>query len=111
MGHFYADEDSNQIRGRYSARKSLPFHRQDQGCLCVCSFLPERRREADQIHSLYDLLTSYSFQPHINFTDQPPKRDIKISDQQVRNLTLAELQLTPSSILLLRFEDEALNRA
>ncbi|KAL0954709.1 hypothetical protein HGRIS_003663 [Hohenbuehelia grisea] len=39
----------------------------------------------------------------------PPKRDLKVSDPQVRNLSLAELQLAPSSILLLRFEDEALN--
>ncbi|KAF8149810.1 hypothetical protein B0H34DRAFT_731251 [Crassisporium funariophilum] len=39
----------------------------------------------------------------------PPKRDLKVSDPDVRGLTLAELQLAPSSILLLRFEDEELN--
>lgn len=39
----------------------------------------------------------------------PPKREFKVSDPQVRNLTLAELQLAPSSVLLLRFEDESLN--
>ncbi|KAF9223594.1 hypothetical protein BS17DRAFT_817233 [Gyrodon lividus] len=41
----------------------------------------------------------------------PPKRDLKVSDPKVRDLTLAELQLAPSSVLLLRFEDEALNRS
>jgi hypothetical protein len=39
----------------------------------------------------------------------PPKRDLKVSDPKVRDLTLAELQLSPSSVLLLRFEDETLN--
>lgn len=39
----------------------------------------------------------------------PPKRDLKVSDPKVRDLTLAELQLAPSSVLLLRFEDESLN--
>ncbi|KAH7884572.1 hypothetical protein F5I97DRAFT_1929418 [Phlebopus sp. FC_14] len=39
----------------------------------------------------------------------PPKRDLKVSDPKVRDLTLAELQLAPSSVLLLRFEDETLN--
>lgn len=42
---------------------------------------------------------------------QPPKRDLKVSDPTVRDLTLAELQLAPSSILLLRFEDDQLNHA
>ena len=40
----------------------------------------------------------------------PPKRDLKVSDPNVRDLTLSELQLSPSSVLLLRFEDESLNR-
>ncbi|KAF5392184.1 hypothetical protein D9757_001371 [Collybiopsis confluens] len=40
---------------------------------------------------------------------QPPQRDLKVSDTTVKNLSLAELQLAPSSILLLRFEDESLN--
>jgi len=38
-----------------------------------------------------------------------PKREFKVSDPQVRDLTLAELQLAPSSVLLLRFEDDSLN--
>ncbi|KAI3604832.1 alveolar soft part sarcoma chromosome candidate 1-like [Moniliophthora roreri] len=40
---------------------------------------------------------------------QPPRRDLKVSDVKVKNLSLAELQLAPSSVLLLRFEDESLN--
>ncbi|KAG6880300.1 hypothetical protein C0992_000077 [Termitomyces sp. T32_za158] len=39
----------------------------------------------------------------------PPKRDLKVSDPQVRDLSLVQLQLAPSSVLLLRFEDESLN--
>lgn len=40
---------------------------------------------------------------------QPPKRDLKVSDPKVRDLSLAQLQLAPSSVLLLRFEDDSLN--
>ncbi|PPQ91831.1 hypothetical protein CVT25_000278 [Psilocybe cyanescens] len=40
---------------------------------------------------------------------QPPKRDLKVSDPAVRDQTLAALQLAPSSVLLLRFEDDKLN--
>ncbi|EIM91185.1 uncharacterized protein STEHIDRAFT_152843 [Stereum hirsutum FP-91666 SS1] len=40
---------------------------------------------------------------------QPPKRELKVSDPNVRDLTLAELQLAPSSILLVKFLDEDLN--
>ncbi|KAF9469041.1 hypothetical protein BDZ94DRAFT_1317593 [Collybia nuda] len=39
----------------------------------------------------------------------PPKRDLRVSDPAVRNLSLSELHLAPSSILLLRFESDALN--
>jgi len=39
----------------------------------------------------------------------PPKREFKVSDAAVRDLTLAELQLAPSSVLLLSFFDENLN--
>ncbi|KAK7064712.1 hypothetical protein R3P38DRAFT_2826091 [Favolaschia claudopus] len=38
---------------------------------------------------------------------QPPKRDLKVSDPAVRDLTLSDLNLAPSSVLLLRFEDTA----
>ncbi|KAK0204595.1 hypothetical protein DFS33DRAFT_1382497 [Desarmillaria ectypa] len=40
---------------------------------------------------------------------QPPKRDLKVSDLRVRDLTLVQLQLAPSSVLLIRFEDDSLN--
>ncbi|KAJ3716164.1 hypothetical protein C8R42DRAFT_679736 [Lentinula raphanica] len=40
---------------------------------------------------------------------QPPRRDLKVSDPKVKNLSLAELELAPSSVLVLRFEDESLN--
>ncbi|TFK47748.1 hypothetical protein OE88DRAFT_1635785 [Heliocybe sulcata] len=40
---------------------------------------------------------------------QPPRRDLKNSDPKVRDLSLLDLQLSPSSVLLLRFEDPPLN--
>ena len=44
-------------------------------------------------------------------TDQsPPKRDLKVSDPTVKGLSLSELLLAPASVLLLRFEDDNLNR-
>lgn len=39
----------------------------------------------------------------------PPKRELKVSDPKVRDLTLYDLQLAPSSILHLKFLDESLN--
>lgn len=44
-------------------------------------------------------------------SSNPPPRDLKVSDSDVRDLTLAELGLAPSSVLLLRFVDDALNRS
>ncbi|KAI6107908.1 hypothetical protein F5141DRAFT_1215667 [Pisolithus sp. B1] len=41
----------------------------------------------------------------------PPKREFRVSDPKIRGMTLAELQLSPSSILLVRFENESLNRS
>jgi len=41
----------------------------------------------------------------------PPKRDLKVSDPRVRDLSLGALNLAPSSILLLRFESEEFNSA
>jgi hypothetical protein len=46
-----------------------------------------------------------------NVASNPPPRDLKVSDPDVRDLTLTELGLAPSSVLLLRFVDDALNRA
>ncbi|CAE7184614.1 unnamed protein product [Rhizoctonia solani] len=40
---------------------------------------------------------------------QPPARELKVSDIAVRDKTLLELQLAPSSVLLLRFLSEDLN--
>jgi len=44
-------------------------------------------------------------------SSNPPPRDLKVSDPAVRDLTLAELELAPSSVLLLRFLDDSLNRS
>ncbi len=40
----------------------------------------------------------------------PPKREYKVSDPAVRNLSLVELDFAPSSLLMLQFEEESLNR-
>ncbi|OBZ72626.1 Tether containing UBX domain for GLUT4 [Grifola frondosa] len=41
----------------------------------------------------------------------PPKREFKVSDPEVRDLSLVDLQLAPSSVLMLKFEDDALNHS
>ena len=49
---------------------------------------------------------------HHTIASNPPPRDLKVSDPTVRDLTLGELGLAPSSILHLRFVDsDGLNRA
>ncbi len=49
--------------------------------------------------------------PRWHTTDQtPPKRELKVSDLKVRDQTLLQLQLAPTAILHLKFEDESLNR-
>ncbi|KAG8778973.1 hypothetical protein FRB91_009636 [Serendipita sp. 411] len=39
----------------------------------------------------------------------PPRRELKVSDPNVREKTLFQLQLAPSSVLMLSFFDESLN--
>lgn len=41
--------------------------------------------------------------------DQAPRRELKVSDPAVKVQTLAELQLAPSSVLLVKFQTEAYN--
>ena len=55
-------------------------------------------------------LTSLFPEP-IALASNPPPRDLKVSDPTVRDLTLGELGLAPSSILHFRFVDDGLNRA
>ncbi|KAG8746602.1 hypothetical protein FRC12_014247 [Ceratobasidium sp. 428] len=40
---------------------------------------------------------------------QPPARELKVSDSNVKDKTLLELQLAPASVLLLRFLSDELN--
>jgi tether containing UBX domain for GLUT4 len=49
--------------------------------------------------------------PNLCIASNPPPRDLKVSDPTVRDLTLGELGLAPSSILHFRFVDDGLNRA
>ncbi|OSC98545.1 hypothetical protein PYCCODRAFT_1375052 [Trametes coccinea BRFM310] len=39
----------------------------------------------------------------------PPKREYKVSDPKVRDLSLAELDFAPSSVLLIKFDDDRFN--
>lgn len=41
--------------------------------------------------------------------DQPPRRELKVSDPDSKVLSLADLGLAPSSVLLVRFQTEAYN--
>lgn len=47
---------------------------------------------------------------HCGEDQSPPKREYKVSDPAVRNLSLAELDFAPSSLLMLQFEAADLNR-
>ena len=55
------------------------------------------------------LLDPHCFVLNSRIDQSPPKRDLKVSDPSVRDLTLSELQLAPSSVLLIRFLDDSLN--
>lgn len=53
-----------------------------------------------------------SFSAHrMSLVQTPPKRELRVSDLKVRDQTLLQLQLAPTAILHLKFEDESLNRA
>jgi len=67
----------------------------------------------DKIRSVYAFVRS-SLREEVRpikfiLYQSPPKRDLKVSDPKVRDLTLSELSLAPSSIIMVRFEDESLN--
>ncbi|TFY52215.1 hypothetical protein EVG20_g10651 [Dentipellis fragilis] len=67
---------------------------------------------ADKIRSVYAFVRNSlreDAKPSKFILYQPPKRDLKVSDPAVRDLSLAELQLAPSSVLLVRFLDESMN--
>ena len=107
------DNHPCEIHGSHAAGESVPFDGQDTLRVRLRARIVERGCEAYQIRSVYVFLqrfsptTSHSFH---ELDQSPPKRDLKVSDPNVRDLTLAELQLSPSSVLLLRFEDESMNR-
>jgi hypothetical protein len=85
---------------RTSSRSSLSCVRL---FVCQLGYLrpPRGRLKFIEAHGTYAVLHIASI---------PPPRDLKVSDPAVRDLTLAELGLSPSSILHLRFVDDSLNR-
>jgi hypothetical protein len=105
---------SSKIRAIYAfVRDSL---REDVKSVkfILCMYLSRRRRLYTFIHPLYPSRRVYWFglETHRKpIASNPPPRDLKVSDPTVRDLTLGELGLSPSSILHFRFVDDGLNRA
>ncbi|KAH9999211.1 hypothetical protein BJV74DRAFT_794609 [Russula compacta] len=69
----------------------------------------------DKIRSVYALVRD-SLREDVKpvkfiLSSNPPLHELKVSDPAVRDLTLAQLGLAPSSVLHLRFVDDALNRS
>jgi len=59
---------------------------------------------------MYASSTSCSTRSYLLFSDQsPPRRELKVSDPAVKNLSLFELELSPSSVLMISFFEESLN--
>ncbi|KAI0353805.1 hypothetical protein OH77DRAFT_1406494 [Trametes cingulata] len=77
------------------------------------SVLEKTFPSSDKIKSVYAFVRSSlreDVKP-IKFVlyQSPPKREYKVSDPKVRDLSLAELDLAPSSVLMIKFEDDRLN--
>ncbi|KAI0317082.1 hypothetical protein OF83DRAFT_183079 [Amylostereum chailletii] len=87
----------------------------------ICVKFPDRTQLEQSFPSTNKIRTIYAFVRNLLREDvkpikfvlyqSPPRRDLKVSDPQVRDLTLVQLQLAPASVLLLRFEDDSLNDA
>jgi hypothetical protein len=109
------DDDPGAVPRPHAARKDLPVEQQDTRRIRVRARIFTRRRQAHQIHLVCVSFHLFCFfkilKTACNVASNPPPRDLKVSDPDVRDLTLAELGLAPSSVLLLRFVDDALNRA
>ncbi|KAF5341981.1 hypothetical protein D9611_001681 [Ephemerocybe angulata] len=77
------------------------------------TMLERKFPSTDKIRSVYAFvracLTDEAKPIKFILYQSPPKRDLKVSDPNVRDQTLYDLHLTPSSVLLLRFEDESMN--
>jgi hypothetical protein len=121
------DDYPSAFSRSHAAGKGVPFQRQDTFRLRFCSGLAARGRQADQVYLVYVFFLclqgsvpssgaliyrgSRTVCCIAHIASNPPPRDLKVSDPAVRDLTLAELGLSPSSILHLRFIDDSLNRS
>src|SRR6266850_5776155 len=122
------DDDKGPLSRSHAARKDVPVERQDTFRIRLRARFPARGRQAHQVHLM---CVSSDIQPKpplpssprtfdsggltrasygSSTASNPPPRDLKVSDPAVRDLTLTELELAPSSVLHLRFLDDALNR-
>jgi hypothetical protein len=119
VGH-KIDHDQGVLPRPHTARKGVPVEQQDTHHICVRARLATRGRQIGQIHIMYvstrqpirRVYWSIGLNKLLFSTtaSNPPPRDLKVSDPAVRDLTLGELGLAPSSILHLRFVDDGLNR-
>lgn len=116
------DDDKGPLSRPHAARKDVPVERQDTLRVRVRARFPARGRQTHQVHlmcasrsypsktTLFVLFDSGAHASCGSTASNPPPRDLKVSDPAVRDLTLTELELAPSSVLHLRFLDDALNR-
>ena len=105
----------------HNLKKGVPVEQQDTHHICVRARLAARGRQACQIRIMYVSARLLIRRVSIHWSEahkvvpriasNPPPRDLKVSDPTVRDLTLGELGLAPSSILHFRFVDDGLNRA
>lgn len=116
------DDDQGTLSRPHPARKDVPVERQDTLRVRVRARRLARGRQAYEIRLVFVSCPIFSIRPsRLLFfpgwltrprptASNPPPRDLKVSDPAIRDLTLAELELAPSSVLLLRFLDDTLNR-
>ncbi|KAG9005835.1 hypothetical protein FRB94_003905 [Tulasnella sp. JGI-2019a] len=75
--------------------------------------LERKFTSSETIKSVYafvrNALTEEAKQDKFVLYDSPPRRDLKVSDPEVKTKTLTQLNLAPSSILHFSFLDETLN--
>ncbi|KAG8890339.1 hypothetical protein FRB98_009407 [Tulasnella sp. 332] len=75
--------------------------------------LERKFSSSETIKSVYafvrNALTDEAKQDKFVLYDAPPRRDLKVSDPEVKTKTLTQLSLAPSSILYFSFLDETLN--
>jgi tether containing UBX domain for GLUT4 len=93
-----------------STREDISFQPKHPIRLCICTIIITRRHGIHEIHALFVSINCLHLCALTRFIDQsPPKRDLDMLNPAIRDLTLSELHLSPSSVVLIRFEEPSLN--